>query len=183
MINVILLSHQLNSCCDQGRFRNGKEILLLKAREIEDDLDYVSIQMQAEMQLAVARIYFGNEEYSAVLKIVNRVLNQLSSTTSITHSSFIIFHLLNIQVNIVLKNADYLYYALRSLERRLKNSRSLYGVEELMLTIGKRWLANKSLDELQARIKTLEDNPFEKYFLKTLFIKAWIPTIHSGSRS
>jgi hypothetical protein len=174
MLNAILLSHQLNSYSDQNQFKEGKALLLLKANEIEGNLEYLPIQLQAEIQLAVARIYFGNKEYSPVLKIVNSVLNKISGATSITHSSFIVFHLLNIQVNVVLKNSDYLYYALRSLERRLKNSRSLYGVEELMLIIGKRWLSNKSLNDLQDRVKALEDNPFERYFIKTLFIKSWL---------
>jgi hypothetical protein len=183
MVDVILLSHELNCYSDQNKFKKGKELLLLKAKEIGDNIEYLSIQLQAEIQLAVARIYFGNREFSAVLKIVNSVLNQISGGTSITHSSFIVFHLLNIQVNIVLKNSDYLYYALRSLERKLKNSRSLYGIEELMLSIGKRWLSNKSLNELEEQVKILEENPFEKYFIKTLFIKSWLSEIHSGSGS
>lgn len=182
MVNMILLSHQLHSYCDQGKFGKGKEMLALRAKEVRDDLEYLSIQMQAEVHLAVARVHFGNQAYSEVLRIVNKVLNQLSSATSVTHSSFIVFHLLNIQVNIILKNSDYLYYALRALERKLKNSRSLYGVEELMLTIAKRWLANKSLRDLEQRVKVLDDNPFEKYFIKTLFIKTWMPTIQSVSR-
>lgn len=174
MVDAIMFSHQLNSYSDQNKFKEGKALLLLKAKEIEGDLEYLPIQLQAEVQLAVARIYFRNKEYSSVLKIVNGVLNQIPGATSIRHSSFIVFHLLNIQVNMALKNSDYLYYALRSLERRLKNSRSLYGVEELMLTIGKRWLSNKSLNDLEDRVKLLEDNPFERYFIKTLFIKSWL---------
>ena len=179
-IEVMLLRHQLNSYSDQCKFKEGKDILLVTQKEIEKNLDHLPLQMQAETQLAIARVYFGNKEYSSVLKVVNNVLNQLSSYASVTHSSFIVFHLLNIQVNIVLKNSDYLYYAIRSLERQLKNSRALYGVEELMLNIAKRWLSNKSISDVSDDLKRLEENPFEKYFIRTLFLDSWINTISTG---
>lgn len=181
-IDAVLLSHQLNSYCDQNKFKEGKDFLLLKSKEIKNNLLRLPIQKQAEIQLAAARIYFGNYEYSAVLQIVNSVLNQLSSSTSITHSSYIVFHLLNIQVNIVLKDSDYIYYAIRSLERKLKNSRALYGVEELILSIAKRWLSGKSLHGIEEQIKKLDENPFEKYFIKTLLVNSWISKIKSQSR-
>lgn len=177
VIKYVILSHQLNSACDRHAYQDTSRFTGAKSPIEEREIQQLPINLQTNTYLALARTYFGLGQYSSVLKVANGVLNKLAGSGQSNYSSFIIFNLMHLQVNILLKNADYLFYAIRSLERKLKLEKKVYGVEQLMLKIAKVCIANKPLRGFEKDLNALEQNPLENYFVKILSLKIWISKI------
>ena len=182
VIKYVILSHQLHSACDRHEYPEANCIIGNKSLLEEKEIQQLPINLQTNTYLALARTYFGLGQYSTVLKIANGVLNKLAGSSQSNYSLFIIFNLMHLQVNILLKNADYLFYAIRSLERKLKLEKKVYGVEQLMLKIAKACVSNKPLTGFEQDLNAVEKNPLENYFVKILSLKTWVSKI-SGTRA
>jgi hypothetical protein len=69
---------------------------------------------------------------------------------------------------------DHLSYAIRSIERKLRATQKIYGVEKLVITFAKRMLARKSLKDVKTQLQTLKENPVERQLIKELNLEEWI---------
>jgi hypothetical protein len=73
---------------------------------------------------AITRVWISAGNYSAALKVINAMLNQPVGSTD--HSLHVLFHLMNLMVNALMNNRDYLHYAIRSVERKLRNEQRIH---------------------------------------------------------
>jgi hypothetical protein len=134
--------------------------------DIRKEARQLPFHMHGQLMFAIVRVWTMTENYSAALKIINSMLNQPVSSTN--HSLHVLFQLMNLIVNALLNNRDYLHYALRSMERKLKNDRKLHGTEQLILTILKRWTVLKPIKDVDEQLALLNENPLEYQLMKEL---------------
>lgn len=177
LINLRVLEHELNRFVDKSKFREAQSLLDKHGPSLRLDDSSFPFHIYSRFNFAVARVLLGTGDYSSALKIINRVLNH--STASMNHSQYVMFQLINLQVNALLSNVDYLYYAVRSVERKLKGERRLHGVEQLIISILKRVIAYKSLKGFNEKIEALEQNPYERQLIKELSLKQWLQRLTS----
>lgn len=172
MVKYRILEHELKRLIDQGLYTEARERLKKYVPLPNRETYQLPFQMHAQLMFTVARLYFGLGDYSATLKWINAELNQPASARD--HFSHVNFLLMNLQVNALLGNDDYLIYAIRSMERKLKNERKLYGVEQLIISLIKRQIAFKPLKGYEEQLKKLAGNPYEQQLIKELCLKEWI---------
>ena len=86
--------------------------------------------------------------------------------------------IINLLIHFELENTDLATYEIRSLERSLKNNKSLFELEELCIQFMKQWLRTidrkKIIQELLSEIQILNEKPVEARLLKQLPIEKWL---------
>jgi hypothetical protein len=172
MIRTRVLEHDLNRSVDQNNFGEAGRLLQKHLATVTRELQLLPIQTSTRFAFTMVRVWMGTGDYSAPLKIINSTLNQ--STTAMNHAQYVLFELMNLQINALMNKTDYLYYAIRSVERKLKAERKLHGVEQLIVSLIKRTLALKPLARYEEQIKALEQNPYERLLIKELCLKEWL---------
>ncbi|MBT1711992.1 hypothetical protein KK062_27365 [Fulvivirgaceae bacterium PWU5] len=174
-LNVVLtyktLEHELNVFADRRLFDEGLMHMKTFEERWQREASQLPLHMHAQLLFAGARILVGVKDYSAALKLINIALNQLTSAMSQAQQSM--FQILNLMVNTLLNNVDYLQYALRAAERKLKSDRKLFGVEQLMLSFLKKWIAARSFPEFNDQLHALQQNPFERQLINELALAEW----------
>jgi hypothetical protein len=177
IIRFRVLEHRLNVLVDQENLTDAQRLLSDHIQIIKKEATQLPLQVNAQLMFSIVRVYFRLENYSAALKVINEVLNRPAS--SMNHSLHVVFHLMNLQVNASMKNRDYLFYAIRSVQRKLKNERKLYGVEQLVLSFLKQWMAFKPVKAYAEKLKVLSENPYEELLIKELCLPAWFRQVAS----
>jgi hypothetical protein len=177
IIRFRILEYQLNVFVDQDNLRDAQQLLSNNIQSIKKEATQLPLQVNAQLMFSIARVYFRIGNYSAALKLINEVLNRPAS--SMNHSLHVVFHLMNLQVNASMKNRDYLFYAIRSVQRKLKNERNLYGVEQLVLSFLKQWMAFKPVKGYAEKLKALSENPYEDLLIKELCLPVWFRQVAS----
>jgi hypothetical protein len=172
LIKYGLLQHELNRQVDQGTFLKVNELLKNNAADIGKEAMQLPAHRHGQLMFAVVRVWVNVGKYSAALKVINSVLNQ--RVTSTNHSLLVLFQLMNLMVNALLNNRDYLHYAVRSMERKLKSERKLHGTEQLILMLLRRWIILKPPKNIDEQLASLSRNPFERQLIKELCLTDWL---------
>lgn len=179
MIALRVLEHELNRCVDQNKYAEARQLLEDNLQSVNRQLALLPFQIYSRFIFTMVRVRVGVRDYSGALKIINLALNR--STSSMNHAQYVIFQLINLQVNALMGNTDYLYYAIRSVERKLKGERKLHGVEQLIMSLLKRFIIQKPLKGYEQQLATLEENPFERQLMKELCLKEWLQRLKTKS--
>ncbi len=172
-----ILEHRLHSLADQHKASEAmgvlQEILPVFAKETTQ----LTQLAKSQVQFAIARILFLAKQYHQALKYINTILNLSEASTQA--QLYISCRLLYLQINSFLNSADHLAYAIRSVERKLKAERKMFGVEKLVISILKNWIVGKPVKNLSEQILVLKANPFEYKLMKELFIEEWIADLNT----
>jgi hypothetical protein len=171
MIKYKVLEHSINSLIDQRKIQEAIHLHNENADTAARDFTQLSFQMTNQLKFTFARMWFIAGNYSAANRLINQVLNQPHKL--ISPSLLLASNLMSLMINASSDNPDYLSYAVRSIERKLRATRALYGVEELLLEALKKWMANKPLENLTERFKAIEINPFERQLILELNLHEW----------
>ncbi|RRN76605.1 hypothetical protein EIM50_23840 [Pseudoxanthomonas sp. SGD-10] len=130
----------------------------------------------AAMHFRLAVLFFINSNYTASLKLVNKVLN--TSGKYISTQQYTLGRMLHLLIHLELGNDDYLHYEIKSVERKLKNAKKLFTLEKITLQFLKRWLIKqervKVLKDFEQALIALEENGFENQLLSLFPFKAWV---------
>lgn len=172
MVKYRILEYKLKTFADQGQYLEAEGLLQHHTPLLSREASQLPFQMYAQWIFTIARIHFGLGNYSTTLKLLNAELNQPARSKD--QSLQVNFLLMNLQVNALLKNDNYLIYAIRSIERKLKSERKLFGVEQLIISLLKRWLAFKPLKGHEEQLEKLTNNPHERQLIKELCLEEWI---------
>lgn len=172
MIQLRALEHELNRCVDQHKYEEASQLLEDHLQSVNRQLPLLPFQIHLRFMFTMVRVSVGIGDYSAALRTINTCLNR--SSHSMNHAQSVIFQLINLQVNALTDNTDYLFYAIRSVERKLKEERKLHGVERLVMSLLKRFIAGKPLKGYDQQLATLEKNPYESQLMKELCLKEWL---------
>lgn len=170
-----IYGHRLNCLIDQKKSDAAKETLEQFGSSFNHYLNSAPTHIRSWLNFVLARAFYTFEEYSSALKCINDVLNQPLSIRS--GYSFVLCHLLNIQIRTLQKEYVHLEYAARSLERKLRAERKLHGVESLILKVVKRKIAYKPVADLSETLLQLSKNPFEELLMRDLLLKDWITQV------
>lgn len=172
-----VLQHRLDLLADQNQRDQAMVLLRATHHFLTKELPLLPTQSGAALAFACVRVYVINREFSVALRLINDMLNRPRGT--ISQSLQVLFELMNLQVNAALRNSDYLVYAIRALQRKLRNERKLHGVENFLLWFLKTWLAFKPVTTWRERLNSLNDNPYEKQLIRELCLHEWCELIAS----
>lgn len=181
IIKLRALEYELNRHVDQERYEEAQQLLDQSLPAITRELSLLPFPMYSRFTFTRARVHMATGNYSTALRTINSALSK--STNAMNQSQLILFQLINLQVNALLNNTDYLVYAIRSVERKLKSERKLRGVEQLLISLLKRHIAIKPIQlEIKEQVAELEDNPYERLLMKELCLKEWIRRLPSSGQ-
>lgn len=172
LVNYALMEHRLNALVDQGRFDEAHQLLANNVLDIRRESAQLPFHLHGQLMFAITRVWISAGNYSAALKVINAMLNQPVGSTD--HSLHVLFHLMNLMVNALMNNRDYLHYAIRSVERKLRNEQRIHGTEQLIISIIKRWIVLKPIKDLEHQLDALVENPFEHHLTKELGLEHWL---------
>ena len=166
-----VLEHRLHNAVNLGNPHMALQIVQAQREKLERDLPRLPIQIQVQLELTVARIHYSLGAHSQALFHINHILNQ--PTRSLSHILYISCRLMNLMIHVAMDNRDYLYYEIRSIERKLKSEKKWYRVEQFVLTLLKNWLKNRPLKSFSKPSLLLLEDPFERQLILELGLKDW----------
>lgn len=172
MIKYLCFEYELQSLIDRKDIQPVMKLIKAVAPEFERETAQLNLQTRLQLQFVTTRAWFMAGDYSSALKKINAILNQPSG--SVYQPLDALCRLMNLQINAMLENTEYLVHAIRSVERKLTSERKLFGVEKLILSILKRWLKLKTIKDLQTQLIELSRNPYEQRLIKELCLLEWL---------
>ncbi|MDX3916135.1 MULTISPECIES: hypothetical protein [Olivibacter] len=136
----------------------------------------VAPNASAEMSFRLSVLYFCLGKFQQSLQLVNSVLN--SAGLFISLQLYILGRLLHLLIHLELENDDYLYYEIKSVERKLKKGKKLFTLEKITLRMLKKWLTLENKEELlydyRNALLDLEKNDYENQLLRQFPFQHWI---------
>jgi hypothetical protein len=172
-----VLEHRLHNAVNLGNLQQALQIVDAHRDGMNRDWPRLPIQIQVQLELTIARIHYSLGAYSQALFHINHILNQ--PTRSLSHILYISCRLMNLMIHVALDNRDYLFYEIRSIERKLKSEKKWYRVEQFVLTLLKNWLKNKPLKSFGPQSCLLLEDPFERQLILELGLKDWFTSMMS----
>ncbi|MGV3561339.1 hypothetical protein [Larkinella arboricola] len=170
-----VLEHRLHNAVNLGQSQQARQVFMEQCDAISRDFPKLSLQIQVQLWLTIARIYYNLGDYSQALSYINHILNQ--PTRSLSRILYISCRLMNLLIHVALDNRDYIYYEIRSIERKLKKEKLGYRTEQFVLTLLKNWLKNRPLKAFYEESLQLLEDPFEKQLILELGLKDWFTSI------
>ncbi|WP_375444767.1 hypothetical protein [uncultured Fibrella sp.] len=141
----------------------------------ERGLAQLALPVRTEFDLLLVRLDLGTENLSTGLQRLNRVLAR--PARSLPGTLYTQSRLMNLLLHARLGNADYLTYALRSVERKRTGSGPISAGEQLTLTLLRQWLKGKLTTHAITQIDAFSGNPADHQLLRNLDLGAWIEAI------
>jgi hypothetical protein len=172
----LVLGHRLSLHLELGQFAQGAA--LLKAYEEKEVSPGWIVPSHSQVVLCfyAAAVYFGLGQFSAALKYVHTVLN--TSSGYLSPQWYSLCRLLHLLIHLELGNDDYLDYEIRSVERKLKLQKKLFGSEKALLRFFRQYLKGtrqpQLLPDLLRQLQTLAGDPYERQFLEGFDFISWV---------
>lgn len=180
IIKYIVFEYELQSLVDQNKIDKAKELIESYRPEFDRETVQLNLQTRLQLQFVLTRAWFVAGDYSRALKRINDILNQPAG--HVYQPLYVLCRLMNLQINAMLENTEYLVHAIRSVERKFNSEPNFFGVEKFILSFLKRWLKMKPVKHLREQLHELEGNPFERRMIKELNLEEWIGRVSSKSR-
>jgi hypothetical protein len=174
-IHYQILEHQLHFAITKEDKSKIIKLLEEKNDTVGLEKNELAIQLQVQIELTRVRAYFKLKEYSKSLVLINDLLNQTSR--SINHLLYISCRLMNLLIHHAMNNKDYIYYEIRSVERKLKKEKKWYKTEQFVLQVLKNWIQNKSLKSFHEQSQKLLEDPLERQLIQEVGLKSWFDSI------
>lgn len=173
-VPYVVLYHSLLSLVDQRGYADA--VALLKARltdasAFERGLAQLALPARTEFELLLVRLNVGQGHLSAGLERLNRVLAR--PARSLPRPLYTQSRLMNLLLHARLGNADYLTYALRSVERKLKATGSVSAGEQLVLALLQQWATGRLPAQAAVLVDTFKGSPADHQLLRDLDVRHW----------
>lgn len=179
IIKYMILEYELQSLVDQKKMDTALALVANNKADFERETTQLNLQTRLQLQFVLARVWFFAGDYSRALKQINGILNQ--PTAQLNQPLYVLCRMMNLQINAMLENTEYLVHAIRSVERKFKGELSVYGVEKLILDFLKRLLSLKPSKDMYHQLKELEENPFERRMILELNVAEWMDHVTTRS--
>ena len=177
-VPYIVLYHSLLRLVDQSRCAEATVLLDTyppTGSGFERGLAQLALPMRTDFELLLIRLDVGRGQLTAGLKRLNRVLARparLLPQTVYTQS-----RLLSLLLHARLGNADYLTYALRSVERKLTANGAVSAGEELVFSLLRQWLSGNWRADSVTQMNEFSGSPADHQLLRNLDIRLWTESI------
>ena len=177
MVPYLALYHSLLIAADQEHcaeavVRLTTDTVSVDTLALERGLSTLALPFRTEFDLLRVRIDMGTGKLTDALTRLNRVLNR--PARSLPNTLYRQSRLLNLLLHARLGNADYLIYALRSVERKLRAAGPLLAAEQLTLTLLKQWLGGRLRVGNLTDVEAVEDRPANGQLVRDLDLRAWV---------
>jgi len=176
MVAYQVLEHEVYRAVNLKQYALALALIQSKAGEKNQPITRLPIQSQGQWWLTNARAWYGAGNYTNALKAINQALDLPNHTYN--RLLYVCCRLMNLLIHTALNNKDYLFYELRSLERKLKADQSLYKAEKLVINLIKHWLQHKSLKEFLNKLNLLEEDPYEQQLVRELNLHDWVESMN-----
>ena len=180
-VEYAIIEHEIHRAINQGTPEKALEIFEERIGTVNKDIMQLPIQSQVQVQLTLSRMWYEAGNFDKALKLINKVLNQ--TTNSFNRTLYVRCRLMNLLIHVALENTDYLFYEIRSIERKLKSEENFFQIEKLVIKILKNWLRNKPFHKYVEQITVLLDNPFEQQLINELKLKSWAEIMVGKSKT
>lgn len=167
-VAVLLAEHRLHVDLARGKSPEEIRVECLPAAWEEQS----GPQDMIQWWFTTARACLVKKDYPEALRLVNRLLEIPAPLLGKINYSKI--RVLNLMVHHAMQNRDYLYYEIRSFERKMKKGDNWHQAERLVVDYLKHWLAFRPFDKWKdGRIAGLDD-PYEQVMVSELGLKRWL---------
>lgn len=159
---------------DQQRYADAATLLqtyLADAPAFERGLSQLALPARTEFDLLLVRMDVGLGQLSAALQRLNRVLAR--PARSLPATLYTQSRLMNLLLHARLGNADYLTYAVRSTERKLKGSGPPPAGQQLTIALLKQGLKGQLRAGALDQIRAFSGSPADHQLLQNLDIRVW----------
>jgi hypothetical protein len=176
-----VLYYSMLSAIDQGQYADAatlRQTHLADNPAFERGLAPLALPVRTEFELLLVRLDVGLGNVSAALQRLNRVL--AGSVRSLPGMLATQIRLTNLLLHARLGNADYLSYALRSAERKLKASAHSLTGERLTLDVLRAWLTGRLGTDAVARIDGFTGSPADHQLLVNLDLRPWVMAVRQA---
>ncbi|MEZ0607763.1 hypothetical protein ACAW74_04560 [Fibrella sp. WM1] len=178
-VPYLVLYYSLLLTVDQRRFADAAMLLdtyltnpqTANPLAFERGLAQLALPTRTEFDLLLVRLSIGLDRLSAGLQRLNSVLDR--PTRSLPGTLYTQSRLLNLLVHARLGNADYLGYAIRSVDRKLTINRALSAGEQLTISLLRQWLKGRLRTSAFEQIDTFTGNPADQQLLRNLDLRLW----------
>ncbi len=167
-IKISLLLAELHLHVDLARKSRPDDILIPVFQTAV--LDQAPPQDLVQWWFTTARAYLFKKNHQESLALINRLLRISASELGAMNYSKI--RILNLMVHYAMQNRDYLFYEIRSFERKMKSSGTWHYTEKLVVDYLKHWLACRPFGK-GVSIENLND-PYEQVMVSELGLKKWL---------
>ncbi len=167
-VKVLLLSAELNLHVDLARKSRPDDIVIPAFPATI--LDQAPLQDVIQWWFTAARAYLFKKNYQESLSLINRLLRMPATELGAMNYSKI--RMLNLMVHHAMQNRDYLFYEIRSFERKMKGSGTWHYTEKLVVDYLKHWLSYRPFGK-GVSIENLDD-PYEQVMVSELGLKKWL---------
>lgn len=133
-------------------------------------LDQAPLQDVIQWWFTAARAYLFKKNYQESLSLINRLLRLPASELGAMNYSKV--RMLNLMVHHAMQNRDYLFYEIRSFERKMKSGGTWHYTEKLVVDYLKHWLACRPFGR-GVNTEKLND-PYEQVMVSELGLKKWL---------
>lgn len=180
IVPYLTLYHLLLQAVDQGRYADAAALLRMNpvsedAATFERGLSQLAVATRTEFNLLLVRLNVGLGQLSTGLQRLNRVL--ALPARSLPGALYTQSRLMNLLLHARLGNADYLSYALRSADRKLKPVERPLAGERFTLELLRQWLNGRLQPTALARINAFSGGPADHQLLRNLDLRVWAETI------
>ncbi|MGN6247622.1 MAG: hypothetical protein ACTHNG_04660 [Ginsengibacter sp.] len=180
-VTCSILEYEMHRAINKGDLEKALNFFEEKKETVNKEISQLPLLLQVQLQLTISRMWYEMGKYDKALKLINKVLNQ--PTNSFNRTLYVRCRLMNLIIHCALENTDYLFYEIRSIERKLKSEENFFQIEKLVIKIIKRWLNNKPFQNDIEKMALLLDNPFEQQLINELRLKPWAESMAKKSKA
>lgn len=176
VVKYQILEHELYQAINLKQYPQALTLIEDKDNERTQQVTRLPLQLQGQLWLTIARAWYGAGNYKNALQAINQALNL--PTNFYNRLLYVSCRLMNLLIHTALDNKDYLFYELRSIERKLKANHTLYQAERLVINLLKQWLQKKPLTEFTEELALLEEDPYEQQLVRELNLNDWVKLMY-----
>lgn len=175
-VPYLMLYYSLLLFIDQGLYAEAatlleSDVLSADFPAFERGLSRLALAIRTEFSLLLVRLDIGLGKLSEALRRLNRVLALPKG--SLPGTLYTQSHLMNMLLHAQLGNADYLAYALRAAERKLKSTQQQSTGEWFTLDLLRQWLSGRLEPTALTRIDNFSGSPADHQLLQNLDLRQW----------
>jgi hypothetical protein len=177
-VPYLVLYYSLLLSVDQRHFTEAADLLHKHMTDIpafERGLAQLALPARTDFDLLLVRLNVNMGQLSAGLQRLNRVLAR--PARSLPRTLYTQSRLMNLLLHARLENADYLTYALRSVERKLATNGPLAAGEQLTTGLLRRWIKGQLRADALTHIDAFSGSPADHQLLRNLDLRAWAEAV------
>lgn len=171
-IRYLALEHELYRAINTKKLGLAISLVQNPVNKIQQEIVRLPLQIQAQFWLTTSRAWYSVENYTNALQAINQALNLPANSTN--RLLYVCSRLMNLLIHAALDNKDYLYYELRSIERKLKANDTLFKTERFVIDLLKHWLKNASVKEFAEDLNIFQNDPYEQQLIMELNLNDWV---------